>query len=465
MRPLFSLFFAQWHFSGMSLTDKLRQQFALQKQNQQKLEQAAKKTAIPPNLNGESGTSAAAIQRQLERMRQVQAKKGPQPLATAETLQQPAMTEGVIKQTPSGTLLSVEVLADSPTLGGLDPTEKIRPILSLMRLLHKTNLSCAAEQVVFLDTETTGLSGGTGTAAFLVGLGCWSAQGFQLEQFFMRSFQEESAMLESVSERLQDVQLLVTFNGKGFDVPLLESRFVLARQRWPLREAAHLDLLYPARRLWKLRLQDCRLGNLEKQLLGVERVGDVPGHLIPHLYFNYLQTGIPRGIGEILRHNRQDLCSLAALTERAAQILLAGKPLAELPAAELFSTGRYFHSLGLRQQSIKFHQAALSAEPGEELEIKALLQLARIHKSQREYPQAVVLWESILQREAWGEEAEEALEALAIYYEHHAKDISKALDLTQAAMEKRLPAARQWAKWKKRLDRLERKGAACRKAK
>jgi uncharacterized protein len=446
----------------MDLRDKLRQQLALQKQNQQKLEQAGKKPAATPNLNGELGGSAASIQRQLERLRQMQEKKCSPPVTPAESQQQLALSEGVVKQTRSGTFLSVEVLAEAPSLGALDPVGKIRPVLSLMDLLFKTRFSCTPEQVVFLDTETTGLSGGTGTVAFLVGLGRWSAQGFQLEQFFMRTFQEEGAMLEALAERLRDVRLLVTFNGKGFDVPLLESRFVLQRQRWPMPAVAHLDLLYPARRLWKLRLQDCSLGNLEKQLLGVERAGDVPGHLIPHLYFNYLQTGIPRGMAEILRHNRQDICSLAALTERAAQILLADKPAPELHAAELFSTGRYFRALGRRQQSMEFHQAALSGNLGQELEIKALFQLAEMHKAQGEYPQAVEFWESILRREIW---VEEVFEALAIYYEHHAKNITKALELTQSAMEKVAATPSQLARWEKRRSRLGRKLADGRKAK
>src|SRR5207244_1203515 len=141
-------------------------------------------------------------------------------------------------------------------------------VLSLARLLIGSEIDFEPFQIAFLDTETTGVSGGSGTYVFLVGVGSWNASGFCVEQFFMRDFHEEMALLLALHERLKDVRLLVTFNGKSFDLPLLDSRYVIARLDRPLARVTHLDLLYPARRLWKLRLGDCSLMNLEKRLLG-----------------------------------------------------------------------------------------------------------------------------------------------------------------------------------------------------
>src|SRR5262249_33194494 len=158
-------------------------------------------------------------------------------------------------------------------------------VLSLVQLLTGKQIECDPSRIAFLDTETTGLSGGTGTYAFLVGIGTWRSSGFLVEQFFMRNFDEEAAVICPLEERLSQVKVVVTFNGKCFDLPLLESRFVMHRRDWPLADGIHLDLLHPSRRLWKLRLKDCSLANLEREVLGFEREEDIPGYLIPQVYF------------------------------------------------------------------------------------------------------------------------------------------------------------------------------------
>ena len=134
----------------------------------------------------------------------------------------------------------------------------------------------------FLDTETTGLAGGTGTYAFLVGVGSIDRDGFRLRQFFMRDYGEEASLLARLAEHLAGFDVLITYNGKAYDQPLLETRFRLARARHPFDRMEHLDLLFGARRLWKLRLESCRLVDLENQILGVERQGDLPGEMIPY---------------------------------------------------------------------------------------------------------------------------------------------------------------------------------------
>src|SRR5580704_16290506 len=166
----------------------------------------------------------------------------------------------------------------------------------------------------FLDTETTGLAGGTGTYAFLIGVGSIEPAGFRLRQFFMRDYGEEASLLCRLAEHLAQFDVLITFNGKAFDQPLLETRFRMTRARHPFERMQHLDLLFGARRLWKLRLESCRLVDLENQILGVERQGDLPGEMIPYCYFGYLRTKRAFDLVPIFHHNALDILSLACLT-------------------------------------------------------------------------------------------------------------------------------------------------------
>ncbi len=164
---------------------------------------------------------------------------------------------------------------------------------------------------LFLDTETTGLAGGTGTYAFLVGLGYLEGERFVVVQHFMRDFDEEPALLAALGPRLAQASAIVTFNGAGFDVPLLETRFILGRRRWP--DPAHVDLLGASRRVWSVRLADCRLGTVERDVLGLVREHDVSGALIPSLYFDFLRRRQTAPLEPVFIHNRDDVLSLVAL--------------------------------------------------------------------------------------------------------------------------------------------------------
>jgi hypothetical protein len=166
----------------------------------------------------------------------------------------------------------------------------------------------------FLDTETTGLAGGAGTYAFLIGIGSIDDGGFRVRQFFMRNYAEEASLLHSLAEYLKHFDVLITYNGKSYDQPLLETRYTMCRARHPFGAMEHLDLLYGARRLFKLRLENCRLVNLENQILGVEREGDIPGEMIPYCYFEYLRTQRAYRLISIFHHNVQDIVALACLT-------------------------------------------------------------------------------------------------------------------------------------------------------
>jgi len=166
--------------------------------------------------------------------------------------------------------------------------------------------SVPAQRWAFLDTETTGLAGGSGTYAFLIGVGRITREGFKVKQFFMREYAEERSILKALEAHLNDFDVLITYNGKSYDQPLLETRYLMTRHKAPFARLGHLDLLHGARRLWKLRLATCRLMQLEEQILGVYRDGDLPGELIPYVYFEYLRSlgsaaGLWEGIATYLR--------------------------------------------------------------------------------------------------------------------------------------------------------------------
>ncbi len=189
------------------------------------------------------------------------------------------------------------------------------------------------EAQVYIDTETTGLSGGTGTYAFLVGLGWFEASGFRVRQYFMRHPGEEPALLSRVSHHIDQFDGIVTFNGRAFDLPLIETRFRMHRRDF-VAPQDHLDLLHPARSVWKHRLASCSLGSLERAILGVVRENDAPGWLIPSIYFAYLRDRDTRDLIPVIEHNRFDIVSLARLTG-IVEAHLAGLPIDAHPSDRL----------------------------------------------------------------------------------------------------------------------------------
>src|SRR5436305_5113846 len=188
------------------------------------------------------------------------------------------------------------------------------PVDLLERLSDGAIPSAHPVKWAFLDTETTGLAGGTGTYAFLIGVGSIDDTGFRLRQFFMRDYGEEPSLLRRLDEYLAQFDVLITYNGKAYDQPLLETRYRMSRARHPFDRMQHLDLLFGARRLWKLRLDSCRLVDLENQVLGVEREGDLPGEMIPYCYFDFLRSRQAFKVAPIFHHNAIDILSLACLT-------------------------------------------------------------------------------------------------------------------------------------------------------
>jgi uncharacterized protein len=285
--------------------------------------------------------------------------------------------------------------------------------------------------VVYLDTETTGLAGGTGTCAFLIGIGAADGSGFRVRQFFLRDFTEEKAALAALAEALAPYELLVTYNGKTFDIPLLETRYTLARMKSPFSRMVHLDLLHPARRLWKLRLESCQLKNLERELLGIARNGDVPGSEIPQIYFDYLRTRSAKALQPVFFHNALDIVTLAGLTVEVGQAIARAGDGADCDSLDLFSLSRVLERAGASELARATCLQAIARGLPEAVEPQALWQLAAQHKRERRYDAAVEAWMKI--SSLGSRYRVEAFEELAIHYEHRVRDANKALEFAEAA--------------------------------
>jgi hypothetical protein len=303
---------------------------------------------------------------------------------------------------------------------------------SALRLLAPGTCSEVADpgQWLFLDTETTGLMGGTGTYPFLVGIAWWDAGGLEVEQFFMRDYSEEHALLVTLAERMTERRVLVTFNGKSFDWPLLETRYRMTRKLTPATPLAHLDFLHPARNLWRIRLGSVRLAELEKHVLGWDRGADLISAMIPQFYFDYLRGGSPAPLVQIFLHNQMDLRGLAGLASRVLSILAA--PEAEGPdGLELFGVSRICERRGETKRARKHYAESIAAELPPETDRAARKSLARLAKRERDFTLAIELWESVLGN---SREGFEAYEQLAIHYEHELGEVERAAVLVRKAL-------------------------------
>ena len=283
----------------------------------------------------------------------------------------------------------------------------------------------------FLDTETTGLAGGTGTCAFLVGVGTIETGGFRVRLFFMRNYDEEPAMLDALSECLNQHEALITYNGKSYDVPLLETRFRLKRQASPLGRLRHVDLLYPARRIWSERMNNCRLGTLESEVLGFERHDDVPGALIPHRYFDFLRTGNPAGLRSVFRHNVLDLVSLACLGAVLIPTFAAPGETTFRHGEDMLGLARWLRNKGDRKGALDLYRKAIRAGLPPGCLFASIWESARLEGQAGNQSIQVRLLRD-LSRVANPYRAS-AFEQLAKYYEHTQKDFRAALEMTRNA--------------------------------
>jgi len=292
---------------------------------------------------------------------------------------------------------------------------------------------------LFLDTETTGLAGGTGTYAFLVGLAWWDAGGMQIEQLFMRDFTEEYSLLHELAARIAARPVLLTFNGKTFDWPLLENRFTMTRSIAAPKLAAHLDLLHPARALWKLRLGSVRLIELERQVLDATRLGwrredDVASALIPEYYFDYLRGGPATPLAGVVRHNQMDLRGLAALFGKINELLAdEHSACGEIDSLDLFGLSRFLQRRGEPDRALSACSRALESGLPAEFRPKASRDLAQMANQRGEFARAAELWQALVPDP---QDGIHACERLAIHFERRAKDIPRAREFVQLALAK-----------------------------
>ncbi len=287
------------------------------------------------------------------------------------------------------------------------------------------NLSLAG--AVFLDLETTGLAGGTGTVPFLVGLCFFENDTLKIVQYFLNDLAAESRMLEDLRQLLEEKKFtsVVSYNGKGFDLPLLETRFTLNRMRLSLGNLPHLDFLYSARHLWKHKYESCRLYELALNHLGVDRAEDIPSEEIPWRYFQYLRTGDFSLVEPIFYHNQEDLMSLYGVV--VAGSLLVSRTLEEdevdIEGTELLGVGKILERAGQTEKSITFYEKALDKQLPGAVSARVRKNLAQYFKRQKQWEKSIELWQHLLENS----EDLECFRELAIYYEHHRKDPEEAL--------------------------------------
>lgn len=284
---------------------------------------------------------------------------------------------------------------------------------------------------LFIDTETNGLSGGAGTYAFLVGVGMVETNVFRVRQFFMPHPGAEPALLAALLPLLERYETLVTFNGKSFDVPVLETRFVMARRPCTLRDRPHIDLLHPARRLWRLQLSSCALSSLERRILGAERTEeDVPGWLVPRHYNEFLQTGDARSLKGVFYHNCQDIVSLAALGVHMVRLYKEPHPDSGATGTELYSVARLYEDAGETDRAEQTYRHALRSQLPPHVRRKAIRRLSFLLKRQERWSDATHIWRQLLGR---GELY--PYEELAKYLEHRAHHYDAAAEVVQAAFQ------------------------------
>ena len=381
---------------------------------------------------------------------------------------------GAVVERPEGAVIVVDREYRADMLHGRTPighiVSTITEGLDAMKLMARA--WPAAEgidgRLLFLDLETTGLFGGAGTQAFLVGCAAIDGSSIHVRQFLLPGFEHERAVLNEFQAWAKTHGTLCTFNGRSFDVPLVETRFMFNRMVCPLEGVPHLDMLHAARRLWRQRPltagtpdpddSSCSLGVLEKHIAGLHRVGDVPGYEIPSRFFKFVRSGDARPLEAVMEHNRLDLISLAAVLARAITLITSGPAVAST-AQEAYGLARVYERAGAHEnaeasllRTIEFARR-VGAEP--EVHGEALRRLAWIRRRNRRPNEAAEAWNelAVLPRCA-AALRREAKEALAIHHEHRLKDLRSA---RQHALDLLAEGVANRTRLQHRLDRLERK--------
>jgi uncharacterized protein YprB with RNaseH-like and TPR domain len=328
----------------------------------------------------------------------------------------------------------------------------------LLRMFNSNNHKLELEDMLFFDTETTGL-GGSGTVAFLIGMGYFENEKFVVKQLFMRDYDEEPAMLYYLENELAKRKGLITFNGKAFDWNLLISRFIFNRIKCRQSSPMHLDLLHISRAIWKRNLESCRLISLEENLLGFKRTDDIPGYLIPPAYFKYLDDRDASDMKRVLEHNRLDIISMVSLFVKISKIL--NNPLEEASDYnEVFGAARiYNRAMDYGKAESCFKHCSVSNN--NIIRVEALKELTGLYKNHKDYDSITKCLELIINTSKTPNIP--MMIELAKHYEHRVKDINNAKSITEKAykicLDNSMLRNIYYKDLRHRLERLLRKAA------
>jgi uncharacterized protein YprB with RNaseH-like and TPR domain len=287
-----------------------------------------------------------------------------------------------------------------------------------------------SRDLIFLDTETTGLSGGTGTFIFLVGIGFQTDEGFQVKQFFLRNPAEENAFLSALDESVSGFQGLVTFNGKSFDIPILRTRYTLNGFSSPLSGMNHIDLLPLARRLWKYRLSNRNLSVLETEILKMGRSNEeIPGWMVPEMYIDYCRNGDSRPLKGVFYHNAMDIISLAGLLIKITSLMDSEKLEVLNEGVDVMAVGKLFESIGDDPEAKTFYETALQKPMEASHRMLTEKSYAWLCKRNGKWDLSIPIWKNLAASGDWDSCVE-----LAKYYEHTLGDYSEARYYTEMGL-------------------------------
>jgi len=374
-------------------------------------------------------------QRLSEKLKALGVKVGPADLAPPKPkspYEIDSVVAGEFHPTPRGEVFIVEQIYTPDYRHGISPIVSSLPLSLISQWANDPRLvDMPLSRFAFLDTETSGLSGGTGTYAFMVGIGRFIEDQFVLKQFFMRDPAEEPAILEAITQFLAPAQALVTFNGKAFDAPLLATRYRLHHIPIPFEEYAHLDLLPLARRLWRDRLESRALKYLEQHVLSFRRsLEEVQGYEVPWLYFDYLRTGDARPLAGVFYHNAMDVVAMAALLAHINEAMEHPYDGRVEHGLDFVALGKLFEDLGHWEEAARLFERGLELNLTEADFGLAVKRLSILQKRRGDFEEAVRLWETAAANGHIYAHIE-----MAKYYEHKCRDAQMALKWTRSALE------------------------------
>jgi hypothetical protein len=341
-----------------------------------------------------------------------------------------------------------------PLSRGLEISGDVFYFLSRDKAFRDLDLSSS----LFIDLETTGLAGGTGVIPFLIGLGFYRNNKFNIVQYFLGEPAEEGKLIRQLAQFFSqmDFESIVSFNGKGFDLPLLETRFILNRQPFPLSELPHLDFLFSARSLWKHKHESCRLFHLAQQVVEAERAEDIPAAEIPVRYFQFLRSGDWSLMEPVLYHNQEDILSLLALVITGARLFAEEQEEIldeERDALDLFGVGKVFESAGDVKKSSYYFERALQGKLPKEIAHLAKTKLSYHFKRNQEWEKAVSLWQDMI-----SENQLFCFRELAMYYEHKEKKYEEAKKIVEEGLALSLSFSPKYEQdFSHRIERLNEK--------